>query len=126
MGCAVPGASGSYSVRLEGCTDVDLTGVHSTCDCYRPLHVVSVLVGSRGFWLVVVIGDVCDLAGGPFTGVMLYPRRWGCVALWLRGWRALPTRTSLVYVTPATVSGPCMLYLYLLGVVGFRLWLLLV
>ena len=28
-------------------------------------------------------------------------------------WRAVPTWTSLVFVTPATVSGPCMLYLYL-------------
>ena len=105
MGCAVPGASGSYSVRLEGCTDVDLTGVRSTCDCRRPLHVVSVLVGSGGFLLVVVIGDVCDLAWGPFAGVMLYPGRWGCVALWLRGWRALPMRATLVISSPAIIVG---------------------
>ena len=50
----VPGASGLHNVRLEGRTDVDLTGVRYTCNCQRSLHVVSVLV--------VVIGDIGDLA----------------------------------------------------------------
>ena len=59
MGCAVPGASGSYSVRLEGCTDADLTGVRYTCNCQRSMHVVSVLVGRGGFLFVVVIGFAC-------------------------------------------------------------------
>ena len=97
MGWAVPGALGSYNVRLEGCTDMDLTGVHYTCNCQRSLHVVSVPV--------VVIGDVCDLAWGPFAGAMLYPGRWGCVAWWLRSWRALLTQATLVISSPAMVVG---------------------